>query len=143
MFEVIPYKHEHIAPLLEQKINLPIKAFFTTGPGSQFESRGTAFTGTYDGVPVICGAIEHIWENRGIIWSVFNEECKGNFVPVFRAIKKFLSQSEYKRIEVSIPCDFLIGRRRAEMLGFKLECECAKKYLPDGTDCAIYAMVKE
>ena len=143
MFEVVPYKHWHIEPFLEQKINLPLKGFFTHGLGREFEKRGNAFTGLVDRVPMVCGAIEEVWENRGTVWCMFNEECKTNFIPVFRAIKKFIMASKFKRIEICIPCDFEQGKRRAKMLGFELETECARKYLPSGTDCSIYVMIKD
>lgn len=143
MFNVVPFKKEHIATLVEQKINLGNKEFFLSGLGKDFESHHDSFTGIIDGKPVVCGGIKEIWPNRGIIWCVFSESSKTNFVPVFRGIRTFLSKSKFNRIEVCIPCNFEIGKRRAEMLGFKLEIPCAKKYLADGTDCTIYSMVRE
>ncbi len=142
MFEVVPYKHEHILPLIEQKINRFNKEFFLNGVGREFEKQGTAVTGLWNGTPVICGAINEIWENRGMVWCMFNEEVKYNFVPVFRGIKKFIEQSKFRRIEICIPCDMKQSRRRTEMLGFKLECDRAEKFLRDGTDCALYALVR-
>lgn len=142
MFEVVPYKHDHVLPLLEQGINKPLAGFFLHGLGRQFETRGTAFTGLSAGKVLVCGGIDEIWENRGIVWTIFNEETKQNFLPVFRAFKKFLAASKFRRIEISVPYGFEQGARRARLLGFKLECECARAYLPDGTDCAIYSLVK-
>jgi len=142
MFKIVQYKHEHVVPLLDQKINSGIKDYFLEGPGKDFETRGTAVTGMLNGEVMVCGAIEKIWDHRGIIWCVFNEKSKHNHISIFRAMKKFLKESAYDRIEVSVACDFAHGRRRVEMLGFKLECERAAKYLPDGTDCAIYSMVR-
>lgn len=143
MFDIIPYKHEHIVPLMDQKINAQEREFFLNGLGRDFEKRGTCFTGVINGKIAICGAIEEIWQNRGVVWCVFNEEFKGNFVPVFRLIQKFLQSSNFRRIEVCVPFGFNIGRRRARMLGFQLEIECARKYLPNGEDCAVYSLVKE
>lgn len=142
MFELVPYKHEHVVQLLDQKINLSVKEYFLNGPGREFENRGTAVTGMLNGEVMVCGAIEKIWDNRGIIWCVFNERSKHNHISIFRAMKKYLKESAYNRIEVSVDCAFTHGRRRVEMLGFKLECERAAKFLPDGTDCAIYSMVR-
>lgn len=142
MFKVVPYKHEHVLPLLEQKINMRLAPFFLIGLGRSFENRGTAFTGMVNDVPMVCGGIDEIWPNRGMVWTMFNEEAKYNFIPVFRGLKKFLSESKFDRIEVSVPCDFKLGKRRALLMGFKLECEYAEKYLPDGTDCSIYSMVR-
>ena len=135
--EIVPYKHRHILHMIHQKMNEGNKDYFLNGPGKDLEIRGTAFTGMVDGVPQVCGAVETIWENRGVIWCVFNEEGKSNFVPVFRVIKKFLDESKFRRIEICIPHGTVVNaHRRAELLGFKLECADAKKYLPDGKDCA-------
>lgn len=142
MFELVPYKHEHVLPMLEQKINFPLRGFFLNGHGRNLDQRGTAFTIMGNGIPLVCGAVDEIWVNRGTIWCMFNEKSKTNFVPVFRLIKQFLDDSKYNRIEVCIPCDMALAKRRALLLGFKLECAYAPKYLPDGTDCSVYALVK-
>lgn len=144
MFKVVPFKQAHVLRMLEQKSNAHLKSFFTTGAGSKFEEEGISFSGELNGSVVICGSIKEIWPNRGFIWCVFDEQVKQNFVPVFRGIKKFLRESPFRRIEVCIsPWNFHVGRRRAEMLGFKLECDRAVKFLPDGTDCSIYSLVRE
>lgn len=143
MFDLVPYKHKHVIQILDQKINLGDKDFYLHGPGKDFEKRGTAFTGMYDGIPMVCGAIENIWPGRGIIWCMFNENAKQNFVPVFRGIRKFLNKSKLQRIEVCIPCGFETGVRRAKMLGFEMECERARKYLSNGTDCTILVRIRE
>jgi hypothetical protein len=141
--ESIPYKREHIVPLVYQSANLGVKKFFLSDIGEQLESNDSV-TITINEKVMCCGGIMEMWAKRGHIWCVFNEESKSNFVPVFRAIKKFLEekQEKYPRIEVSIPYDMRFAKRRAELLGFKCEIECAKKYLPDGTDCAVYVLIK-
>lgn len=144
MFKFVPYKREHVIPFLDQPSNIGIKDIFLKDNATQFENYNSV-TGTFNDVPVFCGGILKVWEKRGFIWTVFNEDCKKNFVPVFRGIKKYLTEQQeiYHRIEVAIPVDFEIGRRRAEMLGFKIECPLARKFFSDGQDCALYAMVRD
>lgn len=144
MFEIVKYKKEHIIPMLDQKANIANKELFLSGQMAAVEA-ADSFTGLLDGKPVLCGGVFQYWNGRGLLWSVFNEECKSNFVPVFRGIKKFLSEQLkiYNRIEVAIPCDFEAGKRRIKLLGFKLECEKAEKFLPNGQDCALYALVRQ
>ena len=141
MFELVPFKMEHITPVLDQKINQGVKAFFLA-QGKRYEDPKLGMTGMFHGKPIVFGGFEPIWDNRGMVWCVFSNEEKKHFVPVFRGIKKFLLQTPYVRTEVYIPFDFEQGKRRAEMLGFKLECARAPKFLPNGTDCAIYCLIK-
>lgn len=142
MFEYVPYKREHITMLLDQKMNEDTRQFFTPEALTALETQecGTAMV---NGVPYWCGGIAKCWEGRGMIWSVFNEESKKNFLPLFRGLKKVLEKSPYRRLEVAIPFHFQQGKRRAELLGFRLECDRAKKFLPNGEDCSLYALVRK
>jgi hypothetical protein len=113
----------------------------------QLESleKSNAVTGTVDGVPMVCGGVLPYWPGRGQVWCVFNEESKESFVPVLRGIKKFLDSVDFRRIEICVPCDEPItetAARRAQLLGFEIECLRAKKYLPTGEDCVLMSRVK-
>lgn len=142
-FKLVPFKAVHIMPMLEQPINIAHRDQFTNGVAEWVEQKG-CFTGLLGEKPVVCGGILAYWPGRGQIWTMFDENCGGNFVPIFRGIKRYLKEQGkvFKRIEVSIPYDFSIGRRRAEMLGFKLECDRATAFLPDGGDAALYSLVQ-
>lgn len=144
MFSLVAYKKEHVIPMLDQPSNLHAKTDYLAGLAEWAETK-ESFTGVLNGLPVVCGGLLMCWKDRGQIWTVFSEECKSNFIPVFRGIRAYLDQQNEKvaRLELSIPCEFELGRRRAELLGFKLECERARKFLPDGTDCALYSRVRE
>jgi hypothetical protein len=142
MIESVPYKHEHIVPLLYQPINDGVRKFFLSAAGKQVEATDSISI-IVDGIVMCCGGILEMWTGRGHIWCVFNQESKRNFIPVYRAIKAFLKQREkkYPRIEMSIPIGFDFAKRRAEMLGFKCEIEYAAKYLNDGTACSVYVLL--
>jgi hypothetical protein len=142
MFELVPFKQGHLEPLMLQKINSYLPEWVRSGRALEME-KSLAFTGTVEGEIMVCGGIVHLWEGRGQLLSIFSEACGRNFLPTFRGIQKFLDNSPYRRIEISVPCEFELGHRRARMLGFELECERARLYLPNGKDCALYARVKE
>lgn len=144
MFELVPYKKEHVIPMLDQKENLALKEPFLAGAAEGLEATG-ATTIMVNGIPAVCGGVLQYWEGRGQVWAVFNEEFKNNFVPVFRGLKVFIKVhlEKYRRLETSIPLEFPKGKRRAEMLGFKLECELARQYLPNGGDASLYSIVRE
>ena len=92
---------------------------------------------------MVCGGVIKLWEGRGCVWTVFNEESKGCFVPVFRGIKEFLrlQRQVFRRLEIAVPTGFEMGHRRALLLGFKVECGFAESYLPSGEDCVLYSLI--
>lgn len=142
MFDLVPFKTDHLKPLAEQSINSYLPEWITSGHAEAME-KTLAFTGFVKGEVMVCGGVTHLWSGRGQLWSIFSERCKTNFLPTFRGIQKFLDHVPYKRIEMSIPCDFEIGKRRARLLGFELECERARFYLPNGKDCSLYVRIKQ
>ncbi len=142
MFELIPFKKEHLYPLLEQKINYNIKNDLTHDAILNLE-RLESYTGVSENEVLCCCGLMKCWEGRALMWTVFNESCKEKFVSIFRAAKKALDSSSYNRIEMSIPYEMGFAKRRAEMLGFHLECERAKKFLPNGADASLYAWVRQ
>ena len=143
-FQLIPYRAEHVLPLVEQAMNSDIRESYTGGLAQILETTPSV-TGLMHGVPMVCGGVIKMWEGRGCVWTVFNEESRDCFVPVFRGIRKFLDgqMREYNRLEMAIPVSFEIGHRRARMLGFKVECHLARKFLPSGEDCVLYSMVRD
>jgi len=142
MSKLIEFKPEHLLPLLNEPINTHLKGWFMSGVIYEIKDSVTFF---YNDQVMFCGGITPYWEGRGQVWSVFSERSKHHFVPTFRVIRSYLNNQlglNYRRIEMSVDVDFEIGKRRAEMLGFRLEVERAKQYLPNGKDCALYAMVR-
>lgn len=142
MFERIPFKKEHLEPLMLQKINAYLPEWVRNGHALDME-KTYAFTGIVKGEIMICGGITEVWAGRGHLWSIFSDRAGANFLPVFRGIKRFLEEAPFARVEMSVPCDFFLGKRRAELLGFNLECARAKHYLPNGQDCSLYARIKQ
>lgn len=143
MSEIVKLKREHLIPLLDQKENLGVKECLL-GQIDNLEIQNN-FALIINEKAAVCGGVLMYWEGRGQLWSVFNEDFKSNFVPVFRGMKAYMKEElkRFRRIEVSIPLSCPNWKRRVEMLGFTLECAVAKKYLPDGNDCSLYSMVRE
>lgn len=141
MFEFVQFKKEHLTPLLDQPTNAHLRSWIQNGNADIMEKQFSR-TLLADGVPLICGGVTQYWEGRGQVWTIFNENCKANFLPVFRVIRRFLAEQPCRRLEMCVPVDLEKGHRRARMLGFKLECPLAPKYLPDGSDCSLYSLVR-
>lgn len=140
--EIIPYKKEHLLEMIYEPHNDSDRDFFLkNGMWVQLENTHS-FTIFLKGTPVVCGGVIPYWEGRGQIWTMFSKKCGENFLPVFRLIKKFLKEQPTPRIEVCVPWNNAVGKRRAQLLGFQLECARAKKYLR-GVDHTLYSLVKE
>lgn len=147
MYRTEKFQVEHFMQLAKEPINQNLQHMI--GSGQVFGLLETeAVTFFKNEQIMICGGITQYWQGRGHLWTVFSEASKEHFVPVFRAVDAWLKNlllTKYHRIELSMDweSDREMGHKRALMLGFKLEVERAKKYLPTGEDCAIYAMVRE
>jgi len=140
MFEILPFEIKHLNPMLDQ-------------PGNEFVSdwlKGehaevmlkTGSTIAVNGVPMLCGGVQKYWEGRGHVWAIFNLNSKRCFLPVFRAMKAYLKMQKIDRLETYVPTYLIKQQHRAELLGFKAE-GIAKKFLTNGDDCVLYAMVRE
>lgn len=142
MFNLVPFKKEHLAPMLGQRINSFLINWMDSGHAQVMENCEGSFSGIVNGeVAIVGGTVIH-WAGRGYLWAVFNQNFKQNFVPVFRGIKKYLDDHPCARLEMAVPIYCFEGHRRAELLGFKVECEKAEKYLSNGADATLYARIK-
>lgn len=140
----VSFKAEHLLALTKEPGNKALEAWFTNGLVYQLE-KSEAATFIRNGHVQMCGGINPYWNGRGQLWTVFSENIRRDFVPTFRAIKRWLKhqiENNYERIELSIDCDFPQGKRRAALLGFIMECELARKFLPNGKDCSLYSLVR-
>jgi hypothetical protein len=144
MSELINFRSSHLEPLSKEPLNAWLSEWIDSPFGKSLESIQSK-TFIYKGEVMVCGGITPYWSGRGQLWTVFSEKSKHNFVPVFRVIKKWLNSllnENYRRIELSVDIGCDVGKRRAEMLGFYLETELARQYLPDGKDVSIYSLVR-
>ena len=144
MSELIDFKEEHLMELVDQPINSFLADWIKTGFAKDLEKIDSK-TFIHGGKVQVCGGVQPYWTGRGQLWTVFSESTKTNFVPTFRCIKRWLDSllsEKYRRIELSVDCGFYVAMRRAELLGFELETPRAKLYLPDGTDAALYSIVR-
>ncbi len=141
MFEIVPFKREHLEPLMLEKINAYLPEWVRKGHAAEME-KTNAVTIFVDGEIMACGGITEIWNGRGNLWGIFSEASKRYPIAAFRAMKKYVDSSQVRRIEVAVPCGLEVGHKRVRLLGFKLEC-VAEKYLPNGLDCTLYARIKD
>ncbi len=142
MFELRPFAKEHLLPLLEQPGNGYLREWIASGHAEVLADMKSSFTGFVGGVPAVCGGVVELWPDRGYVWTVFNLDFKTNFIPVFRGLKAFLEEFPCRRLEMAVPCDNIRAKARAQLLGFSIEAPLARKYLPNGEDCVLFAKVR-
>jgi ribosomal protein S18 acetylase RimI-like enzyme len=86
-----------------------------------------------------CAGISPMWRGRGLAWAYISSDAGEHFMFIHRATARFLDAQTDRRIEMAVDVDFKEGHRWAQMLGFKLEAERMRGYLPSGGDCSLYA----
>lgn len=142
MFNVVQFKKEHLKVMITQDINKVIEDCMTSGLANQFE-RSLSATFMKKDKPLACAGISKVWPGRGHLWCVFDETSKADFLPLMRGAYSWLDNMSkmFPRIELSVDHGPFheVASKRAEMLGFKLECSEAKKYLPNGESASIYS----
>lgn len=145
MFEAARFEKLHVLPFLSQRNDTLINQWLKSGRLDALEQDVNCFTGLVNGVPAVIGGVYTFWQGRGYLWSIFNEDFKSNFVPVFRGLKRFLSDLPFCRLEMAIATscpEYANAVRRAGLLGFKLEVPRAEQYLPEAGDASILVRIK-
>ena len=142
MMEVIPFQAKHI-----QQIELQGEQEYLSKYVNKQHAEALvgdwAFTGIVNGVPVAAAGVIPMWQGRGMAWAYISKHAMAHsFIPVHKAVKRFLDQCYLHRIEMTVDCEFAEGHRWAHMLGFRLEAVRMRGYRPDGGDCALYARVR-
>lgn len=96
-----------------------------------------------NGKPLAAWGAAILWDGVGEVW--FNLIRHENIKFIVRTIKVHLTDKTKEwglwRLHASIKGDFEIGKRFAEFFGFKFEGNL-KAYNPDGSDAAMFALVR-
>lgn len=138
-----PLEKEHLMALLEQPINAGLREWYSDSGVSHLLRQEFSASLFYKDRLMVSGGVIPYWANRAQIWTLFSEESKHNFLPVFRGIKRFLLYQPFKRVEACVPNGLDIGKRRLLKLGFNLECGEARAFLPTGENAALFSYVRD
>lgn len=140
--EVMPFKIEHLADLAEQEATAYLRPFVREDALRALEGTPRAFTGRWDGrTVVVAGLVEH-WKDRAEAFAFLSPMGAAALTAVHRAVKRFLGIQPYPRVEAVVDCDFHNGHQWVRMLGFRMEAERMRGFLPTGGDAALYALVR-
>ena len=87
------------------------------------------------------GGIVPIWDNRALAWMWMGDISGRHMIGIHRAVKQFLDETSFKRIEATVDVGFKPGMRWMKMLGFEME-GYLRAYRPDGRDMIMFSRIK-
>lgn len=135
---VIPFRGRHIDALADYAGQAWMEAHFESQDPRALEHLGPAFSGAVGGHIIGCAGLILCHDRRAIAWALLSREASRHFLSVHREVKRFLGAQTIARIEAHVDRDFAPARRWVEALGFSLECERMRRFLPDGRDASLW-----
>tara|TARA_R110001592_G_C13031469_1_gene738439 strand:- start:718 stop:1149 length:432 start_codon:yes stop_codon:yes gene_type:complete len=103
-----------------------------------------AWTGFYNGQPIVSGGIIELWHGVADIWLIIADDSNKHKFFLIKNIKKHLEKTiakrKYVRVQTTVREDFLIGKRFAEVFGMKQE-GLMEKYGLDGKNYFRYVRI--
>ena len=137
MFEIIPFKPEHIGMIDAQEAQQIDRCNAEQVPF------GDAWTALGDGHPVACAGLVEAWPGRAYAWALLGKHAGRWLSAITRAVRRALDVAPFKRIEMAVDAGFVAGQRWAVMLGFELETpRPLRAYMPGGQSAFLYGMVR-
>jgi hypothetical protein len=140
MIQVVPYKAEHLRAIQVQDALLYASEWMDSY--AEALERTFALSVLHNGAVMVCSGLVEMWPGRALLWSFFDHRAGRCMTALVRAARKVLDESQYRRIEMDVDCEFAEAHRLAALLGFKLECERRVAYRRDGGDSALYVRIK-
>jgi len=135
---------EHIRLLQVQPEQKPEYDYMiSAGAEVAAAQRGMAFSGWLGVKCVAAGGVFPQWPGHGIAWLLLSPEAAPEMLRLTRFTKGLFAVQPFRRISITVACDFTAGHRWAKLLGFRLECERMVGYDPAGRDSALYALIRD
>ena len=107
------------------------------------EAEQSAYTIFDENHPIMVGGAVTLWGENKALWGLFSQKCNGSgMLFATRATKRFIAGLLFRRLESHVRCGFQQGERLNKLLGFTLECERMRCFLPDGGDASMWVIVR-
>lgn len=142
-FEVHPFDRLDLREVAELVAEEQVRAII--GSLDCFEPAGGGFVGLLDGETVGCAGVVPVYgpnSIKGVAWAFLLSGSRPVFLQIHRAVKRYLDETPYRRIEAHTDSRFSVARRWVELLGFRLEAEKLVNWFPDGRDADQWALIK-
>ncbi len=141
-FEMMPFKADDINEINPQPANISMANMLSREHWLRIEQQRFSYTMRVEGRVVACTGVFEYWPGRGEVWAILDKDCKEEFLYIHKAAKRFFEVCPVNRIEATVELGFPEGHRWMRLLGFELEAPVLKKYFPNGSDCSLYAKVR-
>ena len=141
MFEIVPFKAEHLGVIKLQNMQAHLTEWGTMEEGRGLETH-PSYTAMIDGKAIGAAGIIHMWQGRAQAWAFLTNIGPRHFLKAHNSVKQFLNACYVQRIEMTCDTDFPAAHRWAKSLGFHMEAERMKHYSPDGRDCSLYVRIR-
>lgn len=132
---------EHLDALSLQDAQAYIGQFVTPEYAAWLAEYGDGYTVIDGDYVVACAGVAKQWEGRGMAWALLAKESGRCFLPLHRAVLRYLDFAGYRRIEATVDAEFMPGHRWLMMLGFEREGRMPA-YAPDGRTHDLYARIR-
>lgn len=150
--DIVPFKVEHAVALLSEGAvechariqgedaiaNLRLAV-------SEYEGNGTSYSGIDKDGPLFCAMLKPLWSGVMDLAVIYSVRIKHYVLSVVAASAGLMDDLFKKhglhRIQTTVRCDFPVGIRFAEYMGFTRE-GVARKHGHDQTDAYYYAVVR-
>ena len=122
----------------------PLEPSDLKGWADRNESDGPSYTLSYLGEPIGCFGIRIYWPHVGEAWVIVSKDVR-NYCRAHRygkeCFERLIDEYDLHRVGAFVRTDRPEFVRYAEYMGFEKEGTC-RKFMPDGTDCYMYARVQ-
>jgi RimJ/RimL family protein N-acetyltransferase len=140
---LIPFRASHIDEMRGFGGQTWAEAHFDSTDPRSFETLGPCWSGAVGGEIIGSAGLIKVHDYRAIAWAMLSNEAPKHFKSIHKAAKAFFSDQPFKRVEAYIDEEFPAARRWIKALGFQLEKEHLRYFLPDGRSAALWARIRD
>jgi hypothetical protein len=138
---IVPFEPEHLAAIHLQPAQISLQpTLMQPEYGPALQAAGPCYSAMVDDQVIACAGFYPQWEGRAIVWALISASAGRHFFALHKAVLRTFNAHGYRRLETAVVVGFVEGERWARMLGFICEGRM-RGYMPDGTDCDLYARV--
>lgn len=141
--EIVRFRPGHLLALKLQPAQAELAATILEPQyGAGLALGGPCFTVLLAGRPVACIGVREHHAGRAEPWALLAVESAPLLRQITRAVRGWLEQCDYARVEINVATDFEAGHRWARMLGFRVEGPEKLAFSPSGGGAIPYARIR-
>lgn len=130
---IVPMEEKHVRALRPQpaQTDLSMEARVALAMGQR--QHGPCWAALAGGDVIAVAGVCVAWEGRAICWALLSRKAGRSMIRLTRAVRAYIEQLPYRRLELCVDAQFRAGCRWAGVLGFTLETpEPMQCYMPNG-----------